>query len=188
MRQSLSKGCFSPVFQSVFPIVVPPSPHPPTCPQIKFRNLAFNQLQFQYQSSIFVLNFQALFSSFAVKGRSLNLASFHWGINSQTLLSLQYIQLVRNIIEPFDKKKMSTKKSGNFWKSGKLRGCLDKKCGRQIKIWATKRRRKNEILMRVSISHLGPESHHLKWFSQNLFLLRNVSQLEVTVKGLGLPV
>ena len=187
MRQSLSKGCFSPVFQSVFPIVVPPSPHPPTCPQIKFRNLAFNQLQFQYQSSVFVLNFQASFSSFAVKWRSLNLASFHWGINSQTLLSLQYIQLVRNIIEPFDKKKCPQKSLETF-ENLELRGCLDKKCGRQIKIWATKRRRKNEILMRVPISHLGPEGHHLKWFSQNLVLLRNVSQLEVTVKGLGLPV
>ena len=61
--------------------------------------------------------------------------------------------------------------------------------GDKIKIWATKRRRKNEILMRVSISHLGPEGHHLKWFSQNLVLLRNVSRkLEATVKGLGLPV
>ena len=184
MRQSLSKGCFSPVF----PIVVPPSPHPPTCPQIKFRNLAFNQLQFQYQSSIFVLNFQALFSSFAVKGRSLNLASFHWGINSQTLLSLQYIQLVRNIIEPIDKKNVHKKvwKLLKIWKIAWLSG--QKVWGDKIKIWATKRRRKNEILMRVPISHLGPEGHHLKWFSQNLVLLRNVSQLKVTVKGLGLPV
>ena len=133
MRQSLSKGCFSPVFQSVFPIVVPPSAHPPTCPQIKFRNLAFNQLQFQYQSSIFVLNFQALFSSFAVKGRSLNLASFHWGINSQTLLSLQYIQLVRNIIEPFDKKNVHKKvwKLLKIWKIAWLSG---------QKVWVTKSR------------------------------------------------
>ena len=184
MRQSLSKGCFSPVF----PIVVPPSPHPPTCPQIKFRNLAFNQLQFQYQSSIFVLNFQALFSSFAVKGRSLNLASFHWGINSQTLLSLQYIQLVRNIIEPFDKKKCPQKSLETFENLENCVAVWTKSVGDKIKIWATKRRRKNEILMRVPISHLGPEGHHLKWFSQNLVLLRNVSQLKVTVKGLGLPV
>ena len=49
-------------------------------------------------------------------------------------------------------------------------------------------KKSNEILMRVSISHLGPEGHHLKWFSQNLVLLRNVSKLEATVKGLGLPV
>ena len=50
-------------------------------------------------------------------------------------------------------------------------------------------KKSNEILMRVSKSHLGPEGHHLKWFSQHPVLLRNVSRkLEVTVKGLGLPV
>ena len=70
-----------------------------------------------------------------------------------------------------------------IWKIAWLSG--QKVWGDKIKIWATKRRRKNEILMRVSISHLGPEGHHLKWFSQHPVLLRNVSRkLEVTMKGL----